>query len=284
MSAPTEEILPGRLGNLTPEQQHALDEFKQLIQAEGIYVPERHNDHLLLRFLRARKFHIVNTHKMFVDCENWRKELGVDNLKETFVFEEEEAVRGCYPRYYHNVDKKGRPIYIEHVGVIDIKTLFKVTDEERMTKQHVLSYEYLISDRMPACTRKAGHHIEQCCTILDLKGVSLRQFANAFGFIKRTSAIAQNYYPEMMGKMYVINAPMMFTSVWGMVKPLLDEVTVKKIVILGSNYKSTLLADIDAENLPEAIGGTCQCAQDGGCQKGQPGPWKDPRYMNNPSA
>ncbi|KAF9995527.1 cytosolic factor, phosphatidylinositol/phosphatidylcholine transfer protein, partial [Entomortierella chlamydospora] len=274
------EVLPGRVGNLTPEQQHALDEFKQLIQAEGIFVEGRHDDHLLLRFLRARKFHIGHTHKMFVDCENWRKELGVDTLRETFVFEEEDAVRSCYPRYYHNVDKKGRPIYIEHVGVIDIKTLFKVTDEERMTKQHVLSYEVLITDRMPACSRKAGHHIEQCCTILDLKGVSLRQFANAFGFIKRTSAIAQNYYPEMMGKMYVINAPMMFTSVWGMVKPLLDEVTVKKIVILGSNYQSTLLEDIAAENLPKSIGGTCECSNHGGCQKGEPGPWKDPEFAN----
>jgi len=88
----------------------------------------------------------------------------------------------------------------------------------------------------------------------------------------------------MMGKMYVINAPMMFTSVWGMVKPLLDEVTVKKIVILGSNYQATLLADIDASSLPKSIGGTCECPGDGGCRKGEPGPWKDSRYMNTASA
>jgi hypothetical protein len=273
---------PGRLGNLTPEQQHALDEFKELIKAEGIFAEERHDDNLLLRFLRARKFNIPNTHKMFLDCENWRKELKVDELRQSFVFEEEEAVAECYPRYYHNVDKAGRPIYIENVGAIDIKTLFKVTDEDRMTKQHVLSYEKLIIDRMPACSKLAGHHIEQCCTIIDLKGVSLRQFANAFGFIKRTSAIAQNYYPEMMGKMFVINAPMMFTSVWGMVKPLLDEVTVKKIVILGSNYKDELKKDIAEENLPEELGGTCKC--EAGCRRGDPGPWKDVRYMNNPEA
>ncbi|KAF9430141.1 cytosolic factor, phosphatidylinositol/phosphatidylcholine transfer protein [Podila epigama] len=272
------ETLPGRVGNLTPEQQHALDEFKDLIKAEGVFVPERHDDHYVLRFLRARKFHIANTHKMFVDCENWRKELKVDELIDNFVFEEEEAVRKAYPRYYHNIDLAGRPIYIEHVGAIDIKTLFAVTTEDRMTKQHVLSYERLIRDRMPACSKLADRHIEQCCTILDLKGVSIRQFANAFGFIKRTAAIAQNYYPEMMGKMYVINAPMMFTSVWGMIKPLLDEVTVKKIVILGGSYKDELLKDISASCLPKYLGGTCDCP--GGCQAGEPGPWKDPRYMN----
>ncbi|KAF9973644.1 cytosolic factor, phosphatidylinositol/phosphatidylcholine transfer protein [Actinomortierella ambigua] len=271
-------ILPGRVGNLDEHQQKMLDEFKALIKSEGIFVEERHDDHLLLRFLRARKFNIQLTHKMFVDCENWRKDNKVDELIDGFKFEEEEAVRKCYPRYYHNIDKAGRPIYIERVGMIDIKTLFKVTDEERMTKQHVLSYEKLIRDRMPACSRKAGRHIEQCCTILDLKGVSLRQFASAFGFIKRTSAIAQNYYPEMMGKMFVINAPMMFTSVWGMVKPLLDEVTVNKIVILGSNYQATLLADIEAENLPADFGGSCKCSN--GCDAGEPGPWKDPLFMN----
>ncbi|KAF9162999.1 cytosolic factor, phosphatidylinositol/phosphatidylcholine transfer protein [Actinomortierella ambigua] len=277
-AAPT--ILPGRVGNLDANQQKALEDFKTLIQNEGIFVEERHDDHLLLRFLRARKFNLQATHKMFTDCENWRREFKVDELIDGFKFDEEEAVRKCYPRYYHNIDKAGRPIYIERIGMIDIKTLFKVTDEERMTKQHVLSYEKLIRDRMPACSRKANRHIEQCCTILDLKGVSLRQFANAFGFIKRTSAIAQNYYPEMMGKMYVINAPMMFTSVWGMVKPLLDEVTVSKIVILGSNYQAALKADIEAENLPADFGGDCKCSGAGGCETGEPGPWKDPLYMN----
>lgn len=283
-SAPAYQPLPGRVGNLTQEQEHSLTEFKALITAEGLYVPDRHDDNLLLRFLRARKFHIANTHKMFVDCETWRKDLGVDRLRYDFVFEEEDAVRDCYPRYYHGVDKAGRPIYIENVGAIDIKTLFKVTDEERMTKQHVISYETLIQDRMPACSKRAGHHIEQCCTIIDLKGVSLRQFASAFGFIKRTSAIAQNYYPEMMGRMYVINAPMMFTSVWGMVKPLLDEVTVKKITILGGNYQNSLLEDIDADYLPKELGGGCECGgEKNACRKGDPGPWKDPRYMNAPA-
>ena len=41
--------LPGRLGNLTVPQQHALDTIKKELQEEGAFVPERMDDATLLR-------------------------------------------------------------------------------------------------------------------------------------------------------------------------------------------------------------------------------------------
>jgi hypothetical protein len=38
------------------------------------------DDPYLLRFLRARKFDLVKTEKMFTDYINWRKENDVDNI------------------------------------------------------------------------------------------------------------------------------------------------------------------------------------------------------------
>ena len=40
---------PGRLGNLTVPQQHALSKLKKELEAEGQFLPERHDDALLLR-------------------------------------------------------------------------------------------------------------------------------------------------------------------------------------------------------------------------------------------
>ena len=40
---------PGRLGNLTVPQQHALSKLKKELEAEGHFIPERHDDALLLR-------------------------------------------------------------------------------------------------------------------------------------------------------------------------------------------------------------------------------------------
>jgi hypothetical protein len=73
--------------------------------------------------------------------------------------------------------------------------------------------------------------------------------------------------------MYIINAPMLFTAVWSVIKQLLDEVTVNKIHILGSSYKKQLLECIDEENIPDFLGGSCKCP--GGCVNADIGPWND---------
>lgn len=74
-----------------------------------------------------------------------------------------------------------------------------------------------------------------------------------------------------MGKFYIINAPWAFSAVWSVIKPWLDEVTVKKIDILGSGYKEALLKQISKENLPKEFGGECECV--GGCSLSDAGPW-----------
>ncbi len=49
---------PGRLGNLTVPQQHALEKFRKELQDQGAFVPERMNDALLLRLLSCSTCHI----------------------------------------------------------------------------------------------------------------------------------------------------------------------------------------------------------------------------------
>lgn len=66
-------------------------------------------------------------------------------------------------------------------------------------------------------------------------------------------------------------APYLFSTVWSLVKPWLDEATVRKIHILGKNYKSELTQYIDPANLPTELGGTCKCV--GGCSLSDAGPW-----------
>jgi hypothetical protein len=46
---PNYKPLPGRLGNMTVAQQHALEKFKKELVDEGQFVPERMADAALLR-------------------------------------------------------------------------------------------------------------------------------------------------------------------------------------------------------------------------------------------
>ncbi|KAJ3296433.1 cytosolic factor, phosphatidylinositol/phosphatidylcholine transfer protein [Rhizoclosmatium sp. JEL0117] len=272
------ENLNGRLGHLTPDQQAALDQMKKdLLELEGgkYYIPEKHTDHQLLRFLRARKFELVASKKMWIDSENWRASFGTDTIIETFDFPEHVAALKYYPRFYHKTDKVGRPIYIEQLGALKLAELMSVSTEQRMQRNHVHEYERLIKYRMVACAIKSGRHIEQSLVILDLKGIQLSTFSQVYGIVKSVSSIAQDYYPEMLGKMFVINAPMLFTGVWSLVKPMLDEATVQKINILGSSYKEALLTCIESDNLPRFLGGTCTSCGAEGCEHSDIGPWND---------
>jgi len=270
---PNYKPLPGRLGNLTVPQQHALDKIRKELQEEGAFVPERMDDALLLRFLRARKFDVPKAKAMLLSAEQWRKDENVDETARTFIFTEKEEVNKYYPQYYHKVDKDGRPVYIEQLGKLDIKALYAATTQERLLQRLVSEYERSLATRMPASSRAVGHPVETFCTILDLQGVTLSNFYRVKDYIMATAAIGQNRYPEIMGKFYIINAPWAFSAVWSIIKVWLDEVTVNKIDIVGSAYKDKLLAQISPENLPKEFGGTCEC--DGGCSLSDAGPWND---------
>ncbi|GBE79014.1 Sec14 cytosolic factor [Sparassis crispa] len=263
--------LPGRLGNLTVGQQHILDKFRKELQDEGVFVPERMNDAMLLRFLRARKFDLAKAKAMIIACEEWRKDFGVDEIYSNFDFPEIAEVDKYYPQYYHKMDKEGRPVYVERLGLLDMKALYAITTPERQLQRLVYEYEKMLKERLPACSKAIGHPVETSCTILDLQNVSLSNYYRVKDYLMSAASIGQDRYPETMGKFYIINAPWAFSTVWTFIKPWLDEVTVNKISIIGAAYQDKLLAQIPAENLPREFGGMCECA--GGCSLSDAGPW-----------
>ena len=158
--------------------------------------------------------------------------------------------------------------------------MYKITTSDRMLSNLVVEYEKNSDPRLPSCSRLSGHLVETSCTIMDLKGVGLSKASSVYSYVGSASGISQNYYPERMGKLYVINAPWGFSGVFSMVKKFLDPVTVNKIHILGSGYEKELLAQVPAENLPKTFGGKCECP--GGCMFSDQGPWHDPKYTNTP--
>ena len=88
--------------------------------------------------------------------------------------------------------------------------------------------------------------------------------------------MSQNYYPERLGRLYLINAPWGFSTVFSVVKGWLDPITVEKIHVLGAGYQKELLSQVPAENLPTIFGGSCDCP--GGCALSDEGPWTDPQW------
>ncbi|KAI9850989.1 MAG: cytosolic factor, phosphatidylinositol/phosphatidylcholine transfer protein [Thelocarpon superellum] len=272
------DVRPGHPGHTTKEQDAQVHQLRMLLEASD--VTERLDTLTLLRFLRARKFNVELAKQMFLDCEKWRREFEVDKLVRTFDYVEKPEVFEFYPQYYHKTDKDGRPVYIEQLGKIDLPAMYKITTGERMLQNLVVEYEKLSDPRLPACSRKAGQLLETCCTIMDLKGVGLNRVSSVYNYVRQASAISQNYYPERLGKLYLINAPWGFSSVFSIIKGFLDPVTVQKIHILGATYQTELLEQVPAENLPKTFGGQCDC--DGGCALSDMGPWQEAEWTKTP--
>ncbi|CAN1269625.1 Phosphatidylinositol/phosphatidylcholine transfer protein SFH9 [Linum perenne] len=228
------------------KEEAAVNAFRQAVVTKDL-LPRRHDDyHTLLRFLKARKFDLDKTILMWSEMLNWRKENRIDSILQDFVFEEFEEVQRYYPHGYHGVDKGGRPVYIERLGKIEPNKLMNVTTVDRFLKYHVQGFEKAFSEKFPACSIAAKRHIDSTVTILDAHGLNWMSFGKvANDLVMRMQKIDGDNYPE----------------------------------VLGNKFQSKLLEIIDSSQLPDFLGGTCCCADEGGCLRSEKGPWKDLEIM-----
>ncbi|KAL2569361.1 hypothetical protein AAZV13_18G124600 [Glycine max] len=261
-------------------EEKAVNSFRQVLLTRDL-LPDSHDDyHEMLRFLKARKFDIDKKVQMWADMLHWRKEYGVDSILQEFVYKEYEEVQCYYPHGYHGVDKEGQPVYIERLGKVEPSKLMSVTTVDRFLKYHVQGFEKMFKEKFPACSIAAKRHIDKTTTILDVHGVNWVSFSKvAHDLVMRMQKIDGDNYPETLNQMFIVNAGSGFKLLWNTAKGFLDPMTTAKIQVLGNKFQSRLLQIIDTSQLPDFLGGSCSCPNDGGCLRSDKGPWNDPDIL-----
>lgn len=246
----------GYFGALSPEQSKVLADVKAKFAQQFRQNPRMYHDQFLLRFCRARKFDFEATSLMLSNFIQFLKEYGVESVSD-FIFEEVNEFKSFVPHGHCGVDKGGHPMYWEKLGGAKLKKAHALVPEERYIRQFLFEYMKTLELRMVGASLKEGRLIETFVSVIDVSGISLLQFSPTVSkLIKKIIKMTSDNFPETLHKMYIVNAPRVFSGIWSMIKPWLDEKTQKKISILSTDYMDVMLKDIDIDQIPDAFGGT----------------------------
>ncbi|XP_046858927.1 sec14 cytosolic factor-like [Xenia sp. Carnegie-2017] len=240
--------------NLTKTQQRSLSNLKAKLNEN-----DRNDESTLLRFLRAREFDVDGAYRQFVSTKEWRRKNDIDNILKTPRPLSDE-LKNILSYGFHKFDKEGRPCYIEKTGRMDINAVLRLP-EDQLVKWHVWNTEKQI-EQMREKSIELNREITTLDHIHDLGGATM-YLRKALRLFTRLAKLDQEYYPERVGKIFIVNTPWVFPYFWKMAKSFLDPKTRDKCVVLNSSEMSTMLDYFEPEDLPEEYGGTCRC--DGGC-------------------
>ncbi|KAI8877596.1 CRAL/TRIO domain-containing protein [Backusella circina FSU 941] len=249
----------------------------------------------LVQFLEANVWNVDDAKHQLIETIKWRKKMDVEHIPVATKYNNLPllmAVRGykyiddgnCHVEpelsdsvirianciggdCFHKFDKEGHPILIDRTGFHNTKEMGNHVTTDEMTNYQISANEFLNRVIMPEGGEIAGKPVHSETLIFDCTNMSLWQLhMSAFYHLKAIAEIVQQYYPETLHRLFIVNAPSAFVVMFKIIKPVLNPRTLDKIHVLGKDYKSVLLDYIDADSLPSFLGGNCKCEHmPGGC-------------------
>ncbi|XP_047317524.1 phosphatidylinositol transfer protein 3-like [Impatiens glandulifera] len=230
---------------ISPEEDKKIDLMRSSLtvlqeqEDNNISVKEVGDDLMLRRFLRARDGDVEKATSMFVKYLSWRKSFVPNG---SISASEVAKDLNQNKMFMQGFDKQGRPITVGLAG-----RHFHLKGGIEDYKRYVVYFLDKVISRMPS-----GQ--EKFVFIGDLDGwgyanIDIRACLGAL-------TVLQDFYPERLGKLFIVNAPYIFMMVWKMITPFIDNNTKKKIIFVEKkDIKATLLEDIEENQLPDVYGG-----------------------------
>jgi len=238
------QTMSGHIGDMSPEQQEALDLLKEMLNedlegemkemAKTLLLSD---EPIILRFLRARKFDVDQAFEMLYNMLKFRSEfqsIGVNVLNPSMC--ENELKTG--KSFFYSYDKEGRPVCYIRTALHDPSQ----TDSLENQRYCVLMMEYGKKLLTPPG--------ETVTIVFDMTNAAIKNLD--LKSVQFMVATLQSYYPESLGRILVYNATWIVNGVWKIVRPWLDPVTAAKVSFIKQEEFTNF---IPAENLPTDYGG-----------------------------
>jgi len=243
---------------LTEEQASTLAQFRGVIKDCKLHDP---SDVYLLRWLIARDFNIKKAEDMLRASVDWRKKNNVNSLLD---YKPPEVLEKYLPTGRVGLDKSNYPVWVVRYGRTDMKGLLLSTK-----KKDYINYTISLMEKdinyirtYPERHNLSPTEVFKSTMILDMTDFGIQHITH-----KPTLDASVQYiqfyeanYPEVLRRMFIVNAPKLFGILFNLVKPFLNGTTFSKIMFLGPSdspqTRNALLAEIDADQLPACYGGT----------------------------
>ncbi len=267
------EIIRKRLGSLLTDRPQ---------------YPDVVGDRKIVRYLRGHEHDLDKVEAMMRKTLQWRDENQIDTVVRHNILHNGYDHPSKFPKgdvltklipgiilHHAACDKSGSPICVDTYNFSPGEVLRHVTQEEYIHFMiYVLEYRSLILEQMSEEREKqalaklakmdaasgdatAPYGVMlQTCVVRDLSGLGLEFLgANGKSLLRSVVSLASDNYPETLRKSYMINTPWLFNTVWYFIKGFITVRTVNKVLILGSNYLSSIAEEVDLDMLPQMVGG-----------------------------
>jgi len=233
------------------------------------------NDFRMIRFVRARNLKADKAAKLLRTAVEWRISYRVNHIKDEFtpprwILQ----YAGCkdildlldqgfdtdrLPWYFR--DNDGRLAVYLRAGHLNQKKLYKKleNDPDKLFHIGVWLFEMFQMDLDRWFAKNNQSVPNQVTAIIDLQGFSISNqipVSLALTLVKKYLGKVLDAYPEVLGKVLIINAPWLFHSVWSVFSPFFPPRVIEKIKIQGSKDLYKNIANLmPKDEIPAMYGG-----------------------------
>ncbi|KAF8939892.1 CRAL-TRIO domain-containing protein [Dissophora ornata] len=200
-----------------------------------------HPDALLLRFIRARKWNVVNALNMLFKAFKWRIDEDIPAVK----YSTDEHLNEQYPKFFEQLEM-GK-FYIHGTDVDNRIIAYLNVHLHHPNDQPAKTLEKLTIYLMECGRVLLEHPTETICLVFDLSNFGLSNMD--FTMVKYLVTIFEAYYPESLGRIIIHGAPFVFWGIWKVIQPWLDPIVASKVRFTRAD--KDLLEHIPAKHLPD---------------------------------
>lgn len=244
---------------LSKEHKAALQKLQDAVS--DVIPPDdtNYDIYYFLAWLKEHNFNPKKTEPLLRASLEWRKKHKIDELVD--IWTPPEVLTKYLPHGMIGNDKEGSPILIFPLKDCDVRGIL-----QSVSKEDFMYYIWYVVEKskrdMRRLSKQFGHNVSQHNVIIDVEGFDMKSmlWKPAIDTVRAVIGPAEANYPDMVKKVFIINAPRTITFFYNMFKPFISASSKKRVSFMGtdrSKWAATLLETIDADQLPKYWGGTC---------------------------